>query len=52
MTKEEMENIYLKQLLHLKGISKKRTTKKAVEEKAEDEQNFEYLPTQMTTLDP
>ena len=28
-----MENIYLKQLLYLKGISKKRKTAKKVEEK-------------------
>jgi hypothetical protein len=28
-----MDNIYLKQLLHLKGISKKRSNKKIVEKK-------------------
>ena len=49
-----MENIYLKQLLYLKGISKKRKTAKKVEEKPQFQvqSDFMYLPTQTTTLDP
>lgn len=54
MSREEMENIYLKQMLYLKGISKRKKVKKTKshEPKTLTEADVQYLPTQTVSLDP